>query len=297
MDWNLIHSFLAVAETGTLIKAAEQLRVSQPTLGRHITELEQKMGFALFIRDRSGMTLTDAGISLIDDAKKMAAEAEKFALKAAGQQTVLTGSVRIAASEVVATYILPKILTAFREEEPKIDIELVASNKIENLLSRDADIAVRMIKPTQSDLIARKVNDMQLGAFATKNYLERYGKPKTPENLFTHQLVGYDRSDLMVKQLASFGYAHDRNMFAFRTDNQVANWELVKAGAGIGFGGLYIADQSPDLVRLVPDLEFPTLPVWLASHQELKTNPRIRRAMDFLYESLKKLPLSEHAKA
>jgi len=297
MDWNLIHSFLAVAETGTLIKAAEQLRVSQPTLGRHITELEQKMGFALFIRDRSGMTLTDAGISLIDDAKKMAAEAEKFALKAAGQQTVLTGSVRIAASEVVATYILPKILTAFREEEPKIDIELVASNKIENLLSRDADIAVRMIKPTQSDLIARKVNDMQLGAFATKNYLERHGKPKTPEDLFTHQLVGYDRSDLMVKQLASFGYAHDRNMFAFRTDNQVANWELVKAGAGIGFGGLYIADQSPDLVRLVPDLEFPTLPVWLASHQELKTNPRIRRAMDFLYESLKKLPLSEHAKA
>ncbi|MBL4667304.1 MAG: hypothetical protein JKY04_08000, partial [Sneathiella sp.] len=184
-------------------------------------------------------------------------------------------------------------LTEFRDLEPQIDIELVASNKIENLLSRDADIAVRMIKPDQPDLIARKVNDMRLGAFAAKKYLDIHGTPTTAEDIFSHRLVGYDRSDLIINQMSDFGYAHDRNMFAFRTDHQVANWELVKAGAGIGFGALFIAQKSPDLVRLAREMVFPSLPMWLTSHQELKTNPRIRRAMDFLYEKLKSLPLNE----
>jgi len=293
LNWHHIHHFLIVAEIGTLAEAAEQLGVSQPTLGRHISELEQKMGFSLFIRNRSGMTLTEAGLSLIDDARQMSFEAEKFALKAAGQNTVLSGTVRIAASEVVATYILPALLTEFRDLEPQIDIELVASNKIENLLSRDADMAVRMIKPVQEDLIAQKVNDMRLGAFASRQYLERHGTPAGAEELFSHRLVGYDRSDLITNQMSDFGYTHDRSMFAFRTDNQVANWELVKAGAGIGFGGVFIAQKCPDLVRLVPELSLPSLPMWLAAHQELKTNPRIRRAMDFLSEKLKSLPLDQ----
>lgn len=295
MDWNLIRSFLMVADTGTLGRSAKNLGLSQPTLGRHITELEAHMGLVLFIRGRGGMTLTDAGLTLVEDARQMSADAEKFLLKAAGRQTVLRGSVRIAASNVVAAYLLPSILSQFRDAEPDIDIELVASDQVENLLSRDADIALRMVQPTQADLIARKITDVGMGTFATTGYLERFGTPRTTSELISHRLIGYDRSDLIIKEMANLGLDASRDMFAFRTDSQGAYWELVKSGAGIGFGAVYLAGKSPDLVRLVPDLKLPSLPMWLVSHQELKTNLRIRRAADFLYESLRRLPLADAA--
>lgn len=254
MDWNLIRSFLIVAETGTLVQSAHKLKLSQPTLGRHINELEEQMGLALFVRSRSGMTLTDAGLTLVEDARRMSADAENFLLKAAGRETVLSGTVRITASEVVATYLLPQILADLRDQEPEVEIELVPTNAVENLLSRDADIAVRMVQPGQGDVIARKVNDLEMGSYATKHYIEKFGLPKSPGELLKHRLVGYDRSDLILKQMKIFGYDVHRRNFAFRTDNQVANWELVKSGAGIGFGGIYLASLTENLVRVLPDL-------------------------------------------
>ncbi len=291
MDWNLIRSFLVVAETGTLIHAGEILNLSQPTLGRHINDLEKNMGLTLFVRSRNGMTLTEAGLTLMEDARQMEKDAERFILKAAGRETKVRGTVRITASEVVATYLLPPILRDLRDQEPKIDIELVSSNQVENLLSRDADIAVRMVQPTQNDLIARKVGDVKMGTYADRDYIAKFGLPREKEDLFKHRLIGYDRNDFILKQMTQMGFTADRNAFAFRTDDQVANWELVKAGAGIGFGGTYIASFTPSLMRVLPQLKLPILPMWLASHQELKTNIRIRRVMDFLYEKLRALPL------
>ncbi len=292
MDWNLVQSFLAVADAGTLIKAAEKIKVSQPTLGRHIGDLEEAMGLSLFIRGRSGMKLTEAGLSLVEDARRMAEQAQNISLKAAGQVSSLKGTVRLTASDVVSAYFLPAILTRLRSAEPEIDIELVSSNQVDNLLSRDADIAVRMVRPEQNDLIARKVTDIAMGSYASQAYLTVFGTPATPEELLTHRLIGFDRNDLILRYIHSLGYQADRTAFAFRTDAQVVNWELVKAGAGIGFGGQYLASLTPDLVRVLPDLHIPSLPVWLASHQDLRTSLRIRRVMDFLYESLSALPLS-----
>ncbi|WP_366655124.1 LysR family transcriptional regulator [Fodinicurvata sp. EGI_FJ10296] len=296
LDWHLIRSFVAVAEAGSLAAAAQRIGISQPSLGRHIDAMEAATGLTLFVRGRDGMRLTEAGMTLIDDARAMAADAERLALKAAGQSADPTGTVRITASQVVATCILPGIIADLVRAEPGIEIELVASNTVENLLSRDADIAVRMARPAQDDLIARKVNDMAIGAFARADYLACHGVPADwPRNwdaLSSHCIVGYDRSDLIVRAMADMGISASRRDFRLRTDDQVVNWELVKAGAGIGFASVFVARQSPGMRRLWPDLPIPALPMWLASHRDLRTSLRIRRVMDFLADALTALPLN-----
>lgn len=292
MDWNLIKTFLAVAETGTLLAAAQTLRLSQPTVGRHIDELEAATGLTLFVRGRRGMTLTEAGLSLLDDARGMAKEADHFLLRASGRASEASGPVRITASDIVANYLLPPILVALKESEPGIDIELAPSNTVANLLARDADIAIRMTRPIQNDLIAVKVNDFAMGIHAHERYLEKAGRPKTPDDLFRHRLVGYDRDMLILNGMKALGFQSDRSLFTFRTDDQVAYWELVKAGAGIGFGALWLGRQTPELRHLLPELNIPALPMWLASHEELRTSLKIRRVMDFLREALAAMPLS-----
>jgi DNA-binding transcriptional LysR family regulator len=292
-DWNLIRSFLAVADAGTLLAAAKKSRVSQPTIGRHIDELEAAIGVTLFVRGRSGMALTEAGLSLLADARAMAAEADRFSLKAAGRSADVSGTVRITASNVVATYILPPILAALKNAEPGIDIELVPSNTVANLLARDADIAIRMVRPVQNDLIAMKVNALAMGVHAHQTYLAVFGEPQDVEALYHHRLVGYDRDPLILNAMAAMGLRNDRHMFTFRTDDQVAYWELVKAGAGIGFGSRFLARQTPGMKTIMHDLKIEALPMWLASHQELKTSLKIRKVMDFLQAEIGKLPLAE----
>lgn len=292
MDWNHIRSFVAIADSGTLSGAARATGISQPTLGRHIDELEASSGVTLFVRGRSGMSLTEVGLALIADARAMAREADHLALTIAGRAASAAGPVRITASEIVATYFLPPILARLSDSEPEIEIELVASNAVQNLLSRDADIAIRMVRPAQNDVIARRVNDMAMGTFAARGYLERRGRPKTLDDLFQHRLIGFDRDDLMLRSLRAMGLEAERRMFVFRTDHQVAYWELLKAGAGVGFGGRYLASLTPGIEAVMPDLAIAPLPMWLASHQELRTSLKIRRVMDFLQEELSMLPLS-----
>lgn len=292
MDWNLIKTFLAVAEQRTLLAAATALRISQPTVGRHIDELETATGLTLFVRGRRGMALTEAGLALLDDARAMAKEADHFLLRASGRASEASGPVRITASDIVATYVLPPILVALKEAEPGIDIELAPSNTVANLLARDADIAIRMVRPMQNDLIAVKVNDFAMGTHAHEHYLERHGEPETVDDLFGHRLVGYDRDTLILNGMKALGMEGDRSLFTFRTDDQVAYWELVKSGAGIGFGALWLGRQTPGVHHILPSLRIPPLPMWLASHEELRTSLKIRRVMDFLREAIAAMPLS-----
>lgn len=291
-DWNLVKSFLAVVDAGSLSAAAAASGASQPTLGRHIDELEAISGLVLFERGRAGMRPTQAALALVDEARDMAREADRFALVASGREQSVAGTVRITASAIVSTYVLPPVLAALRRAEPAIEIELVSSNDVQNLLSRDADIAIRMVRPTQNELIARHANEFAMGCYARRDYLAAFGTPQTVEALLAHTLVGYDRSDVILNAMRRLGIAGGRENFALRTDDQVANFELVKAGAGIGFGPRFVARKTPELVRLLPDLPIPALPMWLASHRELHTSLRIRRTADFIFEALRALPLA-----
>ncbi|TGQ67588.1 LysR family transcriptional regulator [Mesorhizobium sp. M00.F.Ca.ET.186.01.1.1] len=288
IDWNLIKSFVTVAETGSLSAAARRLSASQPTLGRHIGELEQALGVTLFRRGRRGYEMTEAGSMLFERGKSVSEQASAFSLLALGSVEAIEGTVRIAASEVVAAYVLPRMMARLGIEEPSIEVEIVASNQVENLLRRDADIAIRMVKPAQNELVARKICDIALCACAATSYLDRRGRPLQPTDLVDHALIGFDRSDEIIRGLAEFGIPVTRSSFRFRADNQIVLWEAVRAGNGVGFGQEPLADRDPLVEKLLPGLPLRSLPVWLAMHRDVRSSVRIRRVADFLYEELRR---------
>ncbi len=288
-DWNLIKSFVAVARTGSLSAASRQLGASQPTLGRHIAELERATGLTLFRRGRGGYELTDEGMALLGRAEDVADRVNAFSRSVVGASTeTVSGMVRIAASEVVAALVLPPMMARFGQAEPGIEIEIAASNQVENLLRRDADVAIRMVQPTQQDLIARKVTDVPLCACAATAYLERRGRPGSLRDLPEHDLIGFDRNPDILNAFASFGLAIDRHAFRLRADNQIVLWEAVRAGNGIGFAQRRLVERDPSMEIVLPELSIPPLPVWLAMHRDVRTAARIRRVVDFLFVELKR---------
>jgi DNA-binding transcriptional LysR family regulator len=281
-DWSLMRSFLAMIERGSLLAAARQLGVSQPTLGRHVAELERQLGTVLFERTGRGLVATSAARSIADQARAMADNAEAIGRTLTGQSTQLSGSVRITASQIVATYLLPPLLAAFREREPGIEIDIVASNAVSNLLRREADIAVRMVRPTQVSLVARRAGEARIGAYARKDYLRRRGVPERPSDLTRHDLIGLDRGDSIIRTFASFGHTIERDSFTIRSDDHVVLWQALCDGLGVGFAATWLADRELSLVRILPDLPMPGLPVWLTVHREIRSSARIRAVYDFL---------------
>ena len=286
LDWSLIRAFLAVAETGSLSAAARQIGTSQPTLGRQIRQVEHALDLALFTRKPRGLSLTDSGMALLPQARRMADAMREIAMTAAGRSDDLKGTVRLTASAVVAHHLLPPIIAQIRQIEPLIQIELVASDSSDNLLYREADIALRMYRSTQLDIVTRHLGDLRLGVFAARTYLDRRGTPQTAEDLLQHDLVGYDRNDLILRHMRDLGWPATREMFPVRCDSQTAYLELVRAGCGIGFAQAGLMADSPDMVELDLGLELPRLPVWLAAPQAMRSTPRIRRVWDLLAEGL-----------
>jgi len=285
-DWALVKSFLAVLDAGSLMGAARQLGAQQPTLSRHIAELEAQLQAPLFERTGRGVTPTLAALAIADAARQMQAGADTLGRALAGRRDATTGTVRISTSAVAAVWLLPPLLAALQAEEPGIQIELIASNALTNLLRREADIAVRMVRPVQASLIARKLGDVAIVAAAHDSYLARAGTPRAPADLLQHRLIGYDRDDLLLRGFAAMGFAVTREHFALRTDNQVAYGRLVAAGAGIGFVAAYNLAHWPGVRPLLPMLKIPPLPCWLAVHREIRSNRVVRRVYDYLAEAI-----------
>uniref|UniRef100_UPI003B52ED9D LysR family transcriptional regulator n=1 Tax=Roseovarius indicus TaxID=540747 RepID=UPI003B52ED9D len=286
LDWALVRAFLIVAETGSLSAAARRLGASQPTLGRQIRQLETALGQTLFNRQPKGLALTENGRALMPGAQKMQTAMHEIALTAAGQETGLAGPVRITASESVSLYILPPILAKLRAEAPGISVDIVPSDSTENLLFREADIALRMYRPKQLELVGRHLGDIRLGIFASRAYLDRAGRPETVRDLFDHPIIGYDRNEEIIRELQARGFPATREWFAFRCDSHTVNWELVRAGCGIGFGQAGVAEADPEIEEIPIDVNLPVLPVWLATHQALRHSPRIALVWDALAEGM-----------
>jgi DNA-binding transcriptional LysR family regulator len=286
LDWTLIRSFLAVVDSGSLSAAAKNLTATQPTLSRHIRELEAELGVSLFTRSAQGLDPTEAALGLVDDARAMGLAAEALNLKAQGRSQNLSGTVRIAASVMVSNLMLPTILTSLRQAEPSIQIEVVASDTNQNLLRRDADIAIRMVDPTQNALIARKLGDSPMGLFATKSYLDRRGRVTKLEDLQKRDLIGLDRSDLFLRGFSAYGLELLREDFVLRSDDQMVGWNLLLAGAGISVAQVLLARRYTELQQVDVGLNLKPLPVWLVMSEEVRTNARIRRVADFLTVAL-----------
>ena len=282
LDWSLLQTFLMLAETGSLSRAAPLLASTQPTLSRQLALLEAQVGQSLFERSPRGLRLTAAGAAFLPAARRMREGAQDLTLALAGrEQKSLAGTVRLTASEITSTYLLPAVLRDLRAAHPEIQIELVASNEVEDLRERSADIAVRMVRPAEPTLVARKLADWPLGFYAHRRYLDAYGLP-TPATMADHHWLGYDRSDQMLRGFRAAGFAIEREFFSLRCDSQVVVWEAVRAGLGIGVGMTQLAARDADLLQVLPDLAIPPLPVWLTAHRELRDTPRLRVVFDHL---------------
>ena len=290
LDWNLLRAFVLVADLGSLSRAADVLGASQPTLSRQVAALESEVGAALFERVARGLRLTEAGAALLEPARRMMAAAQALSLAAGGQSKTLAGTVRLTASEVVSAFVLPAILARLAEAHPGIEVELVATNRVDNLLEREADIAIRMVQPEQSALITRKLADWPLGFYARSDYLARMaqkmGGPVRADRLGDYRWIGFDQSDQMIEGFRMMGQPVDRHFFAFRCDNQIVDLQAVRAGLGIGVVMHHLAAGFLELEPVLPELPLPVLPIWLTAHRELRSVPRIRLVFDFLAEAL-----------
>jgi len=285
-DWSLVPSFLAVIDAGSLMGAARALNAQQPTLSRHIAALEAQLGVALFERTGRGVQPTAAALQLADAARQMAEGADRLGQQLLRRSRSMQGTVRLSAGQIPAATLLPPLLVELQQQEPELQIELVATNAVSNLLRREADIALRMFRPTQAGLVARKLGEVAVVACAHERYLARAGTPQRVEDLGQHRLLGMDKDRGILQGFAAAGMAMEREQFLLRTDDQLAYASLVIAGAGIGFVARYLVDSTPGLVTLLPELPTPRLPAWLVVHREIRGNPAVRRVFDFLAESL-----------
>ncbi|HEY4943760.1 MAG TPA: LysR family transcriptional regulator [Rhizomicrobium sp.] len=284
--WETYRSFLAVMTQGSLSGAARQLNLTQPTIGRHIDALEADLGLALFSRSQSGLIATQAARELLPHAQAMASAADALVRASSGADAEERGTVRLTASVMVGGEVLPPILTAFREKHPHIAIELVLSDVTADLLRRDADIAVRMLRPRQEALLARKIGRIGLGVHAHRRYLEKHGTPLTLADMAGHAMIGYDKQTAVVQALRKLGMPLKREMFALRTDADLAQLAALRAGFGIGFMQLGIARRDPDLVHILPRLFNFEIEMWLAMHKDLSATRRMRLLFDHLAEGL-----------
>ena len=284
-DWSLYRSFLTVLRTGSLSAAARDDGLTQPTVGRHIDTLEQALGVALFTRSQQGLTPTEAALELQPYAESLEATAAALVRAAVGRAGT-QGTVRITASEVVGAEVLPPILTQLRADHPEITLELVLSNRTEDLLQREADIAVRMVRPTQQALSARRVGDIELGLHARREYLDRHGTPTSVAELREHALIGFDHENAFIRSVRAQGLAVERSMFALRSDSDLAQLACLRAGFGIGVCQVGLARCSPELVRVLGKSFLFKLEVWIVMHSDLRSSRRCRVVSDALAKGL-----------
>lgn len=283
-SWDLFETFLAVFHRGSLSAAARALRTAQPTVRRRIEALEHSLGLALFTRSPAGLVPTDAARKVLSYAEAMAAMAEAGVRALSAPDSATAGTVRITCSEIIGAEVLPSLLAPLLARHPALEIELVATNAVEDMLRRDADIAVRMTRPTQSGLVARRVGMIAIGLFASEDYLASRGVPRSVEDLSSHMLIGRDRDDTLDRTLLEVAPGKSLG-FGFRSDSDVAQLSAVRAGIGIGVCQIALAAGTSRLRRVLPEIGF-ELDTWLVMHEDLRATARVRLVFDHLAEAL-----------
>ncbi len=286
LDWNLARAFSITAEAGSLSAAARRLNLTQPTLSRQVAALEAEMGLALFERIGKRLILTEAGHRLLEPARAMVAAAEAMALAAAGTSQEVTGRVSISATDAVSAYLLPRIVERIRREAPQITLVIVASNALSDLRRREADIAIRHVRPNESDLIARRIGEVKAHFYASETWLAENGTPQSVGDLSKVAMLGFEPVEEFAEQLLAAGIVIPADHFRIISSNAVVLWELVRHGLGVCMMLQDIAEKMSGVQRLLPDLPGVPVPIWLVSHRELRTSRRVRTVYDILADEL-----------
>ncbi|MEL6347642.1 MAG: LysR family transcriptional regulator [Myxococcota bacterium] len=284
-DWNRARAFLVTAEEGSFSAAARALGSTQPTIGRQVSALEDELGVTLFERVGTRLVLTNSGVELLEHIRQMGEAASRASLTAAGQSTAVAGWVGITASEVISAFLLPPVIAELRVAYPGIQLELVASNAIRDLHRREADIAIRNVRPTHPDLIGRRMQDATAGLYAAPAYIARAGPFETRADLLRAAFLSFDQTRTMIDTMNAMGIAVRREQFPVIAGNHLVQWAMCRQGVGVGFIMTEIGDQDPEVVPVVPDFAFP-IEMWLVCHRELYTSRRLRIVFDRLADAL-----------
>jgi DNA-binding transcriptional LysR family regulator len=287
-DWNQLNAFLETAETGSLSAAARKLGLTQPTLSRQVAAIELRLGVTLFERVGKSMALTPTGVDLLEHARAMGSAAEALSVAATGRSKAVGGVVSVSASDVIAIHLLPPLVRLLREQEPGIAIEVVATNALSDLLRREADIAIRNVKPEQPELIAKLIGDATANFYASKAWVKIYGHPRTAKDAAKLPFVGSDRSGKFLSYLQQHGLPLTEANFSCYVDHSAAHFALVREGMGIGAMMDEIARDTPGIVRVLDEVPQVRFPIWLVTHRELRTSRRIRVVFEALAKGLAK---------
>ncbi|WP_369301396.1 LysR family transcriptional regulator [Pseudomonas sp. HT11] len=286
IGWELYRSFLGVLKEGSLSGAARQLGITQPTVGRHIAALEAALGVVLFTRSPTGLLPTAVAHTLRAHAETMERTAAALERAASSQGDEVRGVVRVSASEVVGVEVLPPIITALRRQHPHLRVELILTNRLIDLLQLEADIAVRMVRPSQEQLLARRVGLIEVGLHARDDYLQERGMPVQMQDLVGHSVIGFDQENAFIRSLAIKGF--ERSAFAISSDSDLAQLALIRAGAGIGGCQVQLAKQNPRLQRVLPQAFAFKMDTWVTMHEDLRNSPRCRVTFDALVAGLQR---------
>ena len=286
IGWELYRSYLGVLEEGSLSGAARAMGIAQPTAGRHIDALEKALGVTLFTRSQTGLLPTEAALALQPFAQAMSSAAAALKRAAESQGSGIKGTVRVTASEVIGQEVLPPILAQLQDAHPGLRVELVLTSRVQDLLQREADIAVRMTQPTQEQLIARRIGAVPLGLHAHKRYLDKHGTPASLADLAQHALIGFDEETPFVRAARKDFPLWNRDNFAVRTDSDMAQMAMIRAGCGIGVCQVNLAARDPNLVNILPGSIPLSLETWLTMHEDLRNNPRCKVTFDALVKGL-----------
>jgi DNA-binding transcriptional LysR family regulator len=284
--WDLYRTFLAVVRAGSLSAAARRIGITQPTAGRHVRALEKSVGASLFTRSQRGLSVTEAARALVPHAEAMAAAADALSRASSGGTRGESGTVRLTAGEMMGCELLPPLLAEFSHRYPRIQLELTLSNRNLDLLRRDADIAVRMLRPTQKSLIARRVGVVPIGLFAHRRYIEAFGLPKGPEEISRHCLIGFDRDMDVMNSASGPKVPFTREQFRFRCDSAAGQLAALRAGVGIGACFVTVGQRNPDLMRVFERTLNFHREVWLAIHRDARSTRRIKLLFDHLADRL-----------
>ncbi|MCA9672778.1 MAG: LysR family transcriptional regulator [Myxococcales bacterium] len=289
MDWSHLEAFVRIASAGSLSQAARELGVSQPTLSRHAQALEESLGVSLFVRHARGVSLTERGHELLASARTIDDEVQALMRHARGARQTPAGTVRLSVNEPIANFVLAPAIAALRREHPRITLELVVDNSAANLSRREADLAVRMFRPDQLDLVAKRVGEVELGLYVSRDYIAHHGLPTIElaalPGLGGHTLIGFDRDPSFPRMLRAIGMQHSQ--FALRCDSITTQIELCLAGAGIA--GLHVptaARHGDNLVRVLREIPLEPLEIWLVMHQDVRGDIAVRAVMEAIEPAL-----------
>jgi DNA-binding transcriptional LysR family regulator len=289
LDWNLARAFSFTAELGSLSAAARKLGLTQPTLSRQVAALEGALGVTLFERVGKRLVLTESGLALRPHARAIAEAVDGMALAAAGKAQAIEGRVSISASDAFAAYLLPDILARIREAAPQVTLVIIATNALSDLRRREADIAIRHVRPGDGELICQLVHESTAHFYAAESFIARSGQPGSLAELTAADLLGFEPVDRFADQLQAAGIPVTADAFRIVSENGVAMWEMVRRGLGIGVMLREIAERTAGIAQVMPQLPGWPVPIWLVTHRELRTSRRVRLVYDLIAEEIRRL--------